>query len=168
MKVAKFIVKGPFAVDAPLLASGRHISGKEAKVFWDQHSTLATERGCYIFAFRAAKGIVPIYVGKAAKSFAQEVFADHKLNKYNQGLASRKKGTPILFFVCLKKSKGPVNRKAIGEVESHLIQLGLAANRKLLNNSKTKVEAWSIAGVVRSGVGKPSKSAIELCRCLKL
>lgn len=166
--MATFTVKGPFPVPASTLAAGRHISAAEGKAFWEMHEGLATDRGCYVFAFRAAKGFVPIYVGKATKSFGQEIFTDHKLNKYNYGLASRRKGTPVLFFVCLVKTKGPVNRVAIDEAESYLIQSGLVANKHLLNSQKTKLESWSIGGVVRSGRGKQSAAAIDLCQCLKL
>jgi hypothetical protein len=166
--MASFSVKGPFTVSAPKLNAGRHLSAAEGKKFWVSHSTLAKERGCYVFAFRAAKGFKPIYVGKATKVFAKEVFTDHKLNKYNRALASQKKGTPVLFFVCLAKTKGAVNRVAIDEAESFLIQSGLTANNKLLNSRKAKVVSWSIKGVVRSGVGKPSQAATDFCQCLKI
>ena len=121
----------------------------------------------YIFGFRASKGSKPIYAGKATKLFKQEVFTDHKLKKYSLGFASQAKGTPILFFICLNKTAGPVNKSAIDEAESYLIQAGLAANKKLLNDRKTSVESWSIGGIVRSK-GKASASSLALRKCIKL
>jgi hypothetical protein len=166
--MASFTVQGPFDVPAYKLAAARHISAIEGKQFWGSYPDMAKECGCYIFALRAAKGYRPIYIGKATKSFYQEVFTVHKLNKYNEGLISQKRGTPVLFFVSLNKTKGKVNASAIDEVESFLIQSGIMANENLLNSRKTKVESWSIGGIVRSGSGARSQSAKDLCQCLKL
>jgi hypothetical protein len=110
----------------------------------------------------------PVYIGKATKTFEQEMFTDHKRNKYNEALADQAKGTPILFFVALTKSAGPTNKSAIDEAESHLIQLGMKANRNLANDKKTKVPSWSIKGIVRSGKGPAPKSAKTLRGCLKV
>ena len=109
----------------------------------------------------------PIYVGKATKSFKQEVFTDHKLKKYSVGFGNQAKGTPIIFLICLTKAKGAVNKKAIDEAESYLIQAGLAANKKLVNDKKTTVESWSIGGIVRYK-GKASAQALALRKCKKL
>jgi hypothetical protein len=166
--MAIFKVQGPFEVPIQRLAAGRVVTSKEGREFWGKHETLGDLVGCYVFAFRAAKGLKPMYVGKATKSFRQEVFSLDKTNKYTVALASQKKGTPLLFFVCLAKSKGPVNRTAIDEAETFLIQSGLIANKRLLNDKKTSVEAWSIGGLVRSGRGKASSAAKALAGCLKL
>ncbi len=166
--MAKFTVAGPFEVPFTKRKVGRTISPANAKAFWASRPGVAKARGCYVFAFRAAKGMKPVYVGKATKTFEQEVFTDHKRNKYNDALADQAKGTPILFFVQLATTAGQVNKLAIDEAESHLIQLGLKANSKLANDKKTKVPSWSIAGVVRSGTGRPSKAAEKLRTCLKV
>ena len=147
---------------------GRQVTTTDASTFWAAHSSVAKERGCYVFAFKAAKGYKPIYAGKATKTFKQEVFTSHKLNKFNTGLGGQVKGTPILFFVCLGKTAGAVNKVAIDEAESYLIQAGLAANKALLNDKKTKVATWNINGVARSRQGKPSKAASEFKRCIKV
>jgi len=146
---------------------GRSITGTNIKAFWAAHPALAAEKGCYLFGFRAAKGSKPVYVGKATKSFKQEAFTDHKLKKYAIGFGGQVKGTPIMFFICLNKTKGPVNKSAIDEAESYLIQAGLAANKKLVNDKKTAVESWSIGGIVRYK-GKASAQARALRKCIKL
>lgn len=166
--MASFSVKGPFDVPVERMAVGRMIGAVQAKQFWSNNPEISDGVGCYIFAFRAAKGLKPMYIGKATKSFKSEVFKDHKLNKYSVALASQKKGTPVFFFVCLKKTKGRINKTAIDEVESYLIQAGLIANKKILNDRKTAVESWSIGGIVRSGRGKASGAAKDLIQCLNL
>ena len=165
--MASFSVKGPYAVPVTKLRAARMITKENIAAFWEQYPSIADDRGCYIFGFRAAKGSKPVYAGKATKTFKQEVFTDHKLKKYTMGLASQIKGIPILYFVCLNIAKGAVNKTAIDEVESYLIQAALVANKNLLNDRKTAVESWSIGGVVRSK-GKPPASANALRAFLKL
>ena len=147
---------------------GRQVSAANGKAFWAVHTGIATQAGCYVFAFKASKGYKPVYAGKATKSFKQEVFTPHKLNHFNTGLGHQKRGTPVLFFVCLNKTSGAVSESAIDEAESYLIQAGLAANADLLNDKKTKVATWSINGIVRSKAGKPSAAACELRKCIKV
>ena len=166
--IASFSVQGPFVVSTTKLPVGRQISSANAKAFWALHTGIASEVGCYVFAFKAAKGYKPVYAGKATKSFKQEVFTPHKLNHFNTGLGHQRKGTPVLFFVCLNKTAGAVSKSAINEAESYLIQAGLAANSALLNDKKTKVATWSINGIVRSQAGKPSAAANEFRKCIKV
>lgn len=64
--------------------------------------------------------------------------------------------------------KGAPNLKALGELEDFLIQTAVTRNPNLLNVKGTKRANWSIAGIVRSGVGKPSEAAQELRRTLGL
>lgn len=165
--MVSFSVKGPFVVPCTKMKVGRSITKQDIENFWEANRALENERGCYLFGFRAAKGSKPIYVGKATKSFKQEVFTDHKLKKYSVGFGNQAKGTPIIFFICLNKAKGAVNKKAIDEAESYLIQAGLAANKKLVNDKKTAVESWSIGGIVRYK-GKVSAQALALRKCIKL
>jgi hypothetical protein len=165
--LASFSVKGPFNVPVAKFKVGRGIDKTGIATFWEAHSELATQYGCYVFGFRAAKGSKPVYVGKATRTFKQEVFTDHKLNKYSQAFAVQAKGVPILFFVCLNRAKGARNKTAIDEVESFLIQAGLAANKNLLNDRKISVESWSIGGILRSR-GKAPAPAQAFRKFIKL
>jgi hypothetical protein len=58
---------------------------------------------------------------------------------------------------------GPTNEKHIAEIETFLIQAGIAKNPDLENIKGTQRPSWSIKGVIRSGVGKRSKVAVEFC-----
>lgn len=166
--MATFIIKGPFEVPVKSDKAGRIITKAQELEFWENNESIRNDVGCYIFAFRTSKALKPMYVGKATKSFKQEIFTDHKKNKYNEALAGQLKGTPIFFFVTLDKSPGPINKKSIDEVESFLIQSALEANNELLNIKKTAIEKWNIKGVIRCGVGKPSNAAQLFKKCLYL
>ena len=102
-----FTVKGPFEVPVKKEKVGRLVTAEQATEFWKGHSSVQDDVGCYVFGFRAAKGLKPMYIGKATKSFKQEIFTDHKRNKYNEALASQAKGTAIMFFVTLDRTAGP-------------------------------------------------------------
>ena len=147
---------------------GRQVSAANGKAFWAVHTGIATQAGCYVFAFKASKGYKPVYAGKATKSFKLDLCSPLKLIDLYSGLGHQMSGTPVLCFVCLNKTSGAVSKSAIDEAESYLIQAGLAANADLLNDKKTKVATWSINGIVRSKAGKPSAAACELRKCIKV
>lgn len=120
--------------------------------FWDadgEANYLAAERGCYVFAMRN-RGLTPIYVGKATRTFKQEVFNKPNLHKYHNGFSNYAIGTPVMYFVVPQKTKGPANAKHIGELEDFLIQAGVAKNPDLQNVRGTQQPKWNIQGVLRS------------------
>lgn len=163
-----FEVAGPYDVPMHSGAAARHIRAQEGDDFFATNAAIKSRKGCYVFGIRAGKGITPIYVGIATKSFEQECFTDHKRGKYNQALAEYLKGTPVLFFVVLPTKKGPDNKRHISDLEKFLIQTGVAANPDLLNVKGTKEQEWSITGVLRSGAGKPKKGASLFRKMMKL
>jgi len=163
-----FAVQGPFEVPCYQGKAARTFTDDNVKDFWRKHSQSGSQRGCYVFGIRAGKGWTPGYVGKATKSFKQEVFAHHKLTRYQQFLADYLKGTPVVFFIIAPKKKGAPNSAHIGQLESFLIQVGLAANPNLLNVKGTKAEEWGIAGVLRGGKGKTSATAKQFSKLMKI
>jgi hypothetical protein len=163
-----FILDGPYPVPFYRGKAGRSITDEDVRSFWKTNPNLAHRRGCYVFGVRAGRGMTPGYVGSATKTFKQEVFAPHKLNRYQQFLVEYARGTPILFFVLAPSKKGAPNATHIKELEDFLIQTGVAANSGLLNIKGTKAEEWGIAGVLRGGRGKPSKDARDFRKIMKL
>jgi hypothetical protein len=157
-----FNVHGPFKVPVYEGKAARTVTSDEGQAFWIKNTSLAKRRGCYVFGIRSGGGVTPIYVGKATKSFKQEVFQPHKLTKYQQALADYLKGTPVLFFLAPPATKGAPNVTSIGELEEFLIQTAVLKNPDLLNVKGTKKADWGIAGIIRGGVGKPSKAAQAL------
>jgi hypothetical protein len=109
------------------------------------------------FSGGARGGYTPGYVGKATKGLKREIFTPDKLNKYQQFLIQRKKGVPIFFFVLAPARKGKANPRQIAKVEKYLINLGVTANPKLINQHYTKGERWGIRGLIRGGQGKVAR-----------
>lgn len=164
---------GPIEVPVSVRPGGKSISPDDIEAFWATPGgkKVADRSGCYVFARRAGKGYMPYYVGKATKTFRQEVFTDHKLRKYHEVLTEGRKGTPVLFFVLHPVQKGRDNTKAIGDLEKFLIQALVAANPDgHKNKQNTAPRPWSIRGVLGAdrGRGKPRKDAVALRTCMSL
>jgi hypothetical protein len=88
-------------------------------------------------------------------------FAHHKLSRYQQFLVEYAKGTPIVFFIIPPEKRGKPNAAQFHKIEKFLINLGLTANPKLLNQHFTNPENWGIRGVVRGGKGKTAQGAVS-------
>ena len=127
--------------------------------FWEENELIADRIGCYVFAIKTGRSIVPYYVGLTTKSFISECFTDHKLKHYHYTINEYDRGKPVMFFVLHPKAKGRPNIKEIEEVENFLIQVGVAVNPNIRNIRSTKQPTWSIKGVVKSGQGNISNDA---------
>ena len=153
--MTSFEVHGPFEVTYEKRKGGRTLVFDD---FWSENADaiyLAEECGCYVFAIRN-RGLTPIYVGKATKTFEQETFNSTNRHKYHNGFSEYGKGTPVMYFVVHPTQKGPTNGKYIAEIEDFLIQAGVVTNPNLQNVKGTQRPRWSIKGVIRSGAGKRS------------
>lgn len=160
--MASFVVHGPFKVTHEKRKGGRTLVFDD---FWGQDgeaSHLAKKCGCYVFAIRTGRGLQPIYVGKATRTFKQETFNPSNKHKYHDGFSDYARGTPIMYFVVHPSQKGRINESQIMEIEDFLIQAGVAKNPDIQNVKGTQRPSWSIKGVIRSGVGKRSKAEVQL------
>jgi hypothetical protein len=152
-EMTSFVVHGPFEITFEKRKGGRTLVFDD---FWSDDTDpnyLAEKKGCYVFAIRN-RGLTPIYVGKATKTFKQETFNATNRHKYHTGFSEYGKGTPLMYFVVHPSQKGKTNAKQITEIEVFLIQAGIAANSDLQNIKGTHQPSWSIKGVIRSGAGK--------------
>jgi hypothetical protein len=143
-----YTIHGPFAV--PEQTNGNVARSAIAKrTFWaeiDQREEgLSSACGCYIFAVRAARGIKPYYVGLAeSQPFARECFGSHKVNIYNDVLASRNAGTPILMLIAKRTHQGrfarpsPNGHKDASFLESILIGAVIDKNPGIMNIGRTR------------------------------
>ena len=159
MKETKLEIFGPIIIPSEINRKKKHISDLNIAEFWKNpvSQNMTQKQGCYIFALKVAKGYSPWYIGKATKNFKKEVFALHKIKKYNDLLWSSKKGTPVMFFVSLPANLIKIPVSVIDDMEKFLIQSAVLKNPNILNTHNTKnLPEWSIKGVVRSGKGKPS------------
>lgn len=160
--MATFVVEGPFEVSYEQRPGGRTLFFAD---FWDEDysaSTLADCCGVYVFGVRTGRGITPIYVGKATRSFKQEVFNNSNRHKYQNGFSAYAKGTPVMYFVVHPRNqRGRNNHRQITRIEDFLIQAGSAKNPDLQNIQGRRRPRWSIKGVVRSKPGRRTSAEVQ-------
>ncbi len=161
-----YTIAGPFDIPVHNGKGAKFIGDDEVERFWDAHSKYRKRRGCYVFGVKPSRGFTPGYVGKASKTFEQEVFTWHKLNHYHGFLADYGKGKPVMFFVLAPQKQGKPNSKQIGQIEKYLIDLAVTANADLRNEKDAKPPSWGIKGVVRGGKGKTSAGTRDFRRML--
>lgn len=153
--MASFVIHGPFNVEYEKRKGGRTLVFEDFWAAGGEACDLAEDRGCYVFAIRN-RGLTPIYVGQATKSFKQETFNPTNKHKFQSGFSEYGKGSPVMYFIVHPRQRGPINGKQISEIEDFLIQAGVAKNPRLQNVRGAQQPAWSIKGVIRSGAGKPN------------
>ncbi len=166
--MASFTIHGPFEISYEKRKGGRILVFDD---FWSEGSQahyLADDRGCYVFAVQTGRGLDPIYVGRATKTFKQETFNPTNKHKYHDGFLEYARGAPVMFFVVHPSQKGRINAKEIGQIEDFLIQTGVAKNPGLQNVRGAQRPKWSIQGVVRSGKGRRTKDEIAFRRLFDL
>ena len=121
-----------FIVDEPLKVPlyKRALAGDVIREqFWPSCRSAAQACGCYVFAIprkRGASGNLPIYVGKATRTFEQECFTSDKLTKINRFLLDRRTDELLLILLRHPRGRGRINARAIEELESNLIRFAVA------------------------------------------
>lgn len=161
--MATFEVRGPYAVSFEKRSGGRTLLFDD---FWAEDSDasgLAGECGCYVFAIRN-RALTPLYVGKATKTFKQEVFNPSNKDKYRKGFSEYAIGTPVMYFVVHPRQKGKINAKQIAELEDFLIQAGVAKNPNIQNVRGKQKPEWAIKGVIRNGRGMRNAAEKDFTR----
>lgn len=161
MAETEFHVLGPFAIQTSKPErGGRRIDAAEIDKFWENqakdHPKLWKSRGCYIFAIKNGRSIVPAYVGKTTnQNFKQEAFNRGNRDTDN-AIISKHKGIPVFYFLLAETGQGRAHH--IDYLETFLIQNAVMANPELKNVQRGGL-GWKIAGVLRSDGGQPSKAA---------
>ncbi|TXI49549.1 MAG: hypothetical protein E6Q50_06715 [Lysobacter sp.] len=165
----EFSVKGPYEITRQRLGVGRRrLLFAE---FWDAadgREKLAEKAGVYMFAAKTGRGYKPLYVGKATKSFGQEVFNASNKHKYTDAMLEYERCLPVMFFVIPPTRKGKVNGRVIDQVETFLIQTAYAKNPDIKNVKKTRMPEWSIRGVVRNARKGAPKDSIQFRNAIGL
>lgn len=166
-----FDIYGPYKIDRK---SRILFDDKDAeKAFWSKaYPGLSEACGCYIFAKKAGKGIMPWYVGMTTRSFKKECFDHSKRNKYIDTL-QKEKGTPLLFLIpkitktgrFVKSSRR--KHKDISFLENLLIGACLERNEELLNKKQTKMLGkMKVPGLLNSSQGKPKTDVSAFSKML--
>ena len=108
-----------------------------------------------------------MYVGKTKNSFGNEVFTSHKIvQRYGPALADTGKGTPVMFLITAPGGTGAPPKNMISDMETFLVQLGVAKNPDLSNIQNTAEAKWGIKGVIRSGQGNNTKAAKDFLKMM--
>ena len=162
----EFVTRGPY-IFKPIGWPRQRIYTREVAItFCEQHAELLEEVGCYIFLFRASRGYKPWYIGKTDNSFRSETFANDKLQKYNEAVASGQSGTGQLIFLVAPGRVGNSRSRRIAELELYLIQEAANKNPDLINVRGTSGPDWGIRGVLRSSRGTSNRASQELKRVM--
>lgn len=168
-----FTVHGPFEIQT----EDKYVDKNEAKAFWLQDATAEWSERCgvYILGVRAGKGMTPLYVGKATKTFKQEVLGLHQRDLFNEALTKYGKGTPIVFLLVHPKRPGKVNANAIDELETLMIRAAAAANSGLMNvRKRTPNDTWKMTGfdvpvsLRAAGKGRRSQAMLDFARLMSV
>ena len=155
-----YIVAGPLELKVSKNAQGAKRIDKVQSGELLRDAGISDLRGCYIFGTRVAHGVIhPYYVGKTAKSFGDECFEPHKIEKYNETLHHAPHGTPLMLFVVPKSKMGKFNDKALVALEQYLIGLAYQTNADIQNLNGLPKPLFLIEGVQRPKLG-PKGSAL--------
>lgn len=161
----KFIVSE--LLELPLIQerAGRRLDAKKAKDIFAKHPKYTKAKGCYVFGLRAARGYKPIYVGKTTdQTLGRESLSDGTVRKINMALLKTRKATLVVAFVIPETQPGACPQKAIGEIESVLIQYAYQKNPQIENENGICRCGWYIDGVLNRGQGKPPAHSREFRR----
>ncbi len=141
----------------------------------ESKNNLSLSTGCYVFVLKNGGGSKAWYVGKAeGQSFSKEIFTSHKINVFNDVLAS-KKGIPQIYLIPRLStsgklcSPGKMRRRTIDFLETTLIGMAISRNPELKNIKDTKMlREIRVPAIIRGGaLGHPGKAAVLLKRILK-
>ncbi|MGH8127020.1 MAG: hypothetical protein ACRETC_01450 [Gammaproteobacteria bacterium] len=160
--MATFEVHGPFEMPVEKRPGGRALVFTD---FWNDGSEADYLAGCcgvYVFAIQTGRGLTPIYVGKATRTFRQETFNNANKHKYQNGFSAYARGKPVMYFVVHPQNiRGRNNAKQISKIEDFLIQAGSVKNPDLQNIRGVKKPKWAIKGVIRSKRGRRTSAEVQ-------
>jgi hypothetical protein len=162
--MVQFVVKGPFSVPQRRgAAGGSYIDESRLNELKAQSADL-TKPGCYVFACRASRASLPVYVGQAAKNIFDEAFNARNVNNLNNYLSYRLRGQIEVYVIHQCTVRGDTGNKAcIDDIEDFLIGWASRRNEKLLNIHGNRPSQWSISGVANhnnENGGHPGSSVL--------
>jgi hypothetical protein len=131
--------------------------------FWDNVGwDLADAFGCFIISIIDRHEADPWYIGGAWRLYRNEVFASHKLTKFDEAMFKAQRGVPAVTFVVVPPASWAA--EAILGIERALIPLGRLVNPRLLNRHHANSDPIARGRVLeqRSPSGRPRISMAEL------
>lgn len=175
----KFSVHGPYVIPRKGLKKNI-VDDASLPLFWEDidydEEGISGGIGCYIFAVKAAKGIVPWYVGKTNKQrFSKECFTDRNIKIINH-IIDENFGTPIVMLIAQRtanngtlKKPSATEIKEITELEKLLISFALHKNPEIKNYQHTRLfRNLVVPGIINTPPGGQSNSVKALRKILSL
>jgi len=139
-----------------------HVHSNEARAFMAEFEDQFAGRGCYVFS-TTLKGSsigreVPVYIGKATRTFRQECFTPHKLKRVNEYLNRHRRSELRLTLLPILGRDSRQLDEAIDACERSLIQMGACVHEDLTNIKGTKSLRWHIKGALYNSDGRAQRS----------
>ena len=160
--MVEFTVKGPYDVPVKVVGSSARFVDKELlRSLLSQSDGAIAKAGCYVFSLRAARGCIPVYVGKATRNILREAFNDRNCNNLAEYINARQRGRLQISIVHQNKMRLlQGNKDCIADIEEYLIGYAARRNPDLINIHGTGGASWSIKGV-NNGRGAPAAVVAE-------
>lgn len=157
----KFVVSDILSLPVVRRPGGRHLDEDGARAVFRDNRQYSSKCGCYVYGIRAAKGIKPVYVGKAVEQqLMAEALSPDKICKINKAILKTRRGTPVVAFIVPEKKLGATPTTQISEIEIALLQYAYAKNPDIENENGVYKPRWFIDGVVNSDPGRRSDKAV--------
>jgi len=165
--MVNFIVKGPFDVPLKEAANGaRFIDVDKLHSLKADSNGSINKAGCYVFSWRAARGSLPIYVGKATGKILSEAFNARNLNNLAEFINNKRRGRLQIYIVFQDRIRLIANKTAIAELEEFLIGRAAIRNPNLINIHGNRPASWTIVGVANHGAGRPGATVQDFRKML--
>ena len=140
----------------------------------EREEGLSLACGCYVFAKKTGRAVMPWYVGQACRRpLAAEALNPTNREKYNKVLDE--KGSPIIFFLPLRTPSGKLRKRPQGNdkvqaldfLEKWLIAAALVRNPKLKNSKETAfLRTIHVTGILNAKKGGATKDSRALSSAL--
>lgn len=111
--------------------------------------------GCYVMARQFGDSFTPLYVGKATRNFAQEVFDVDKREKYRLAAEEFPTGEFVLFLLIPNPGHTLGRANAIRDLERQLVEKGKQVNSQLQNKKLVPKPTFRIDGIHNASPGQP-------------
>lgn len=165
--MVNFVVKGPFDVPTKEAMNGaRFIDTSQLHVLTSASDGSINKAGCYVFSWKASRGSLPIYVGKATRKIISEAFNPRNLTNLAEFVNNRKRGRLQIYIIFQERMRLRSNKEAITEIEEFLIGRAAIRNPNLLNIHGTRPASWTIVGVANHGAGGLAAAVQEFKKTL--
>jgi hypothetical protein len=157
---------GPIEIPMEALkGSASTVAEARKEVFGNGKDDLGSRNGVFVFGLQTARGLGALYMGTSVRGFAKDVFRAENVKAYLDALKGYERVKAVLLLVARPSVRGRVAESEIAEIASTLFAMASVQSKDLRMLGQDPAD-WSIKGVLRSGPGRLSVSAMELRKIL--